>query len=198
MQQLKNYVMPSVVEIISYCVVAFLLLVLDNGRMIIKIATGADSQDGTQFLGDLLSPIHNLQDSVLDTINPVVVDVVLWSVIGCVIIIIALWLAMAIEKLFTEKTTLSYVSNKKLKQKEILTFLVRLFIRITAFIVAASLFAYFVLELFPDLSSSFSKAFNTTNFYNSIVAILAVLAVALIMYLLVVCLRFVLLKPKIL
>ncbi len=198
MQQFKNYVVPSLVEIIAYCVVALLLLVLDNGRMIIKIATGADSQDGTQFFKDIFSPIQNFIKDILSSINPVLVDVFLWSIVGCIIIIIAFWVAMGAENIFNEKTTLSYVSNKKLRQKEILTFLLRQSIRITAFFIALSLFIYFVSELFDSLSASFYRAFEVSNAYNILIAILCVPAVALVMYLLVVCVRFILLKPRIL
>ena len=198
MQQFKNYVMPTPVEIIAYCVVALLLLVLDNGRMIIKIATGADSQDGTQFFKDLFSPIQNFIKDILSSINPVVVDVFLWSIIGCIIIIIAFWVAMGAENIFNEKAALSNVSNKKLRKKEIITFLVRQIIRITAFFVALSLFTYFVSELFERLSASFYRAFVVSSAYSIFIAILCVPAVAIAMYLLVVCVRFILLKPRIL
>ena len=197
MQQLKNYVMPSVVEIISYCVVAFLLLVLDNGRMIIKIVTGADSQDSTQFLKELLEPLRDSVNNVLGALNPVIVDVLLWSFVGCIIILFAFWVAMGAENIFNEKSALSNVSNKKLKQKEIITFLVRQGIRITAFFVAISLFIYFVGELFGRFSASFYRAFENASLMNIVIAILCVPAVALAIYLMVVCVRFVLLRPRI-
>ncbi|MCK9641684.1 MAG: hypothetical protein M0R39_17410 [Prolixibacteraceae bacterium] len=197
MDELKKLVIPEPLETLLFFIFGALVLGLENAKNFFDLLRGdlvvfvAKSSDQTGAVSHWLS-------NTFDRVNPKIIDFTVWLLVGCMVFIVASVLIALIKSTDDEVDLLHYYKSPSGRRHEVIAFLTKIVVRLAGlfgFVLCLSLFIKVLNPWLVGLVLTSVTSIKEPVSWLWLIISLVLMPVCL--YIFAICLRIVMLKPRV-
>jgi hypothetical protein len=197
MKEFYKLILPETYESIFLLTIAFVLLLLENVKRFWQLLQGETLVNVKETAAVDYTIVDTLR-SVIDNINPKLIDFALWALIGCFIFATLSVLIAFFKNINEEADILYYYRNPSSKAHEWHVFVTKYAIKAVGVLGIVLWFFYFLNVLNPKINNLFFTSLASLDTTISIFWItVSVIMLAVCIYVFAILARLIALRPRI-
>lgn len=198
MKEITKIFIPEKLEILLYILAGFILILVADYKLFLSYLSGAAKTYSADAGEIITKSFVNKVASFERIIDPRIVDFVVWTILGIIIIGIVLVIEGLIVSAKNEKNIVNYLNNPQTKSNELKAYAIKMSIRFGSGLALLIFSRLFVVSIFPSLALSFYTSAVDINKIESIAIMLfCPMIVGVCLYVIAVLLRLILLRPRV-
>lgn len=199
MHQFFRLIIPEKVELLLFGSIGLALLFVQNISGFRALFKGDTVEIVTNNLDNSDYVVANFLNGLEDKINPRVIDLIVWILVGCVVFVVVSVIIASLKSANSEAELLHYYINPKNKAHEIHIFMTKIAIRISGIIGLFIWVFYFAKTISPYFSELFFTSICTLKDPISLLwLLLSFVIYGLCLYVFAILARLIALKPRVL
>lgn len=186
------------IEVVLYLLAGFVMLVAIDLKLFWGYLAGAYQVDNVDAGIRLFNPVTEQLLKLEASIDPRLVDFIVWTLIGIVVIGAILIIEAVVVSAKSEKDLVTYINSPKTRNDELKTYAIKTSLRVSAGLGIFIFLRLYLVSILPSLGGAFYASATNINSINSVVVlILCPILNGLSLYVFAVLIRLLFLRPRV-